>query len=79
MGVKFEDIIAENEIKARELFIANISHEMRTPLNAIFGFIHLLNKMEHPKKVEKYLATILSSSEMLLNIINDILSKKKHK
>ena len=68
---------AQQAAKAKSEFLANMSHEIRTPLNAIFGFLNLLQKMEHPPKVKKYLNTILSSSETLLSVINDILDFSK--
>ena len=68
---------AKEAAKAKSEFLANMSHEIRTPLNAIFGFLNLLKKIEHPAKVEKYLNIILKSSETLLSIINDVLDFSK--
>ncbi len=58
-------------------FLANMSHEIRTPLNGIIGFSNLLSKTSLTRKQEDYISTILSSSEGLLTIINDILDFAK--
>ena len=58
-------------------FLANMSHEIRTPLNGIIGFARLLEKnIKDPEQLE-YLNTITSSSDSLLNIINDVLDFSK--
>jgi len=58
-------------------FLANMSHEIRTPLNGIIGFIRLLMKSNLTSRQEDYSKTILSSSESLLSIINDVLDFAK--
>lgn len=58
-------------------FLSNMSHEIRTPLNGIIGFIRLLMKSNLTHKQEDYSKTILSSSESLLSIINDVLDFAK--
>ena len=60
-----------NQVKTE--FLANMSHEIRTPLNGIIGFARLLDKSNLTRKQEDYVATILSSSQGLLTIINDVL------
>jgi len=68
---------ANNSNKAKSRFLSTMSHEIRTPMNAIIGFIKILQKMEeNPTKI-KYLNTIDSSSNLLLNILNDILDINK--
>lgn len=60
-----------NQVKTE--FLANMSHEIRTPLNGIIGFARLLAKSNLTRKQEDYISTILSSSQGLLTIINDVL------
>lgn len=67
---------AANEAKSN--FLSNMSHDIRTPMNAIVGFSVLLNKdAEHPEKVREYTRKISASSQHLLNLINDILDMSK--
>ncbi len=60
-----------NQVKTE--FLANMSHEIRTPLNGIIGFARLLSRSTLTSKQEDYIATIMSSSQVLLTIINDVL------
>lgn len=60
-----------NQVKTE--FLANMSHEIRTPLNGIIGFARLLSRSNLTNKQEDYVATIMSSSQVLLTIINDVL------
>ena len=63
---------AANEAKTRFLF--NMSHDIRTPMNAIIGFSELLEKhIDNPKRVSDYVAKIKSSSSFLLSLINYVL------
>jgi len=59
--------------KAKERFLANISHEIRTPINGIAGMANLLSKNPSPEEQVTYLNAIKSASENLKVIINDIL------
>jgi PAS domain S-box-containing protein len=59
--------------KAKEQFLANISHEIRTPINGIAGIAGLLSKNQNAEEREMYLNAIRHSSENLKVIINDIL------
>lgn len=64
--------------EAKSNFLANMSHDIRTPMNAIVGFSVLLNKdAENPDKIREYTRKITSSSQHLLNLINDILDMSK--
>lgn len=59
--------------KAKEQFLANISHEIRTPINGIAGIAGLLSSNQNPEEREMYLSAIRHSAENLKVIINDIL------
>jgi PAS domain S-box-containing protein len=59
--------------KAKEQFLANISHEIRTPINGIAGMANLLGQGPSPEDRETYLNAIRHSAENLKVIINDIL------
>lgn len=59
--------------KAKEQFLANISHEIRTPINGIAGMASLLSQNPSPEERETYLNAIKHSAENLKVIINDIL------
>lgn len=59
-------------------FLANMSHDIRTPMNAIMGMTHLIEcEAESPEKVREYVKKIDFSSRHLLNIINDVLDMSK--
>lgn len=65
--------LAEESAKLKEEFIAGISHEMRTPMNAIYGMSNLLINTNLNEDQQGYIQSILQSSEVLLGVINDIL------
>ena len=65
---------AKNASEAKTRFLFNMSHDIRTPMNAIVGFSGLLEKnLQNEKKAKEYLGKIQSSSNLLLMIINQIL------
>ena len=65
---------AHQSEKARNMFFSSMSHDMRTPLNAIIGLSELaLHHLDSPEKTKDYLNKINISSKHLLNLINDIL------
>ncbi|SFV55782.1 multi-sensor hybrid histidine kinase [hydrothermal vent metagenome] len=76
---KLEDALREVELanRAKDNFFANISHELRTPMNAIMGFSHILLESQLDKKQYDYLNKIKLSGDILLNTINDILDFSK--
>ena len=70
--------IAEEANRAKSSFLSNMSHDIRTPMNAIVGFAALLARdAENPEKVREYTKKITSSSQHLLGLINDILDISK--
>ena len=65
---------ANRASKAKSTFLSNMSHDIRTPMNAIIGFTTLaLTHIDHAKQVEEYLKKIMTSGNHLLSLINDIL------
>lgn len=65
---------AEKANNAKTEFLSNMSHDIRTPMNAILGFARLMEKqVDNPAVVSDYLRKILFSGEYLLTIINNIL------
>lgn len=68
---------AENANQAKTNFLANISHEIMTPMNAIMGLNHLLSKTQLNEIQSTYTSKITTASQGLLNIINDILDYSK--
>ncbi len=70
--------IAEDANKAKSTFLSNMSHDIRTPMNAIIGFTTLaLANSTNTEKVKDYLGKILSSGNHLLSLINDILDMSR--
>ncbi|WP_372799016.1 response regulator, partial [Pontiella sp.] len=68
---------AEKANRAKSEFIANVSHEIHTPLNAITGTGYLLQRTPLSKKQQSYLERIQSASDTLLAVINDVLDYSK--
>lgn len=69
---------AKSANKAKSHFLSNMSHDIRTPMNAIIGFSVLLAKdAEKPEKVRDYTRKITASSHHLLSLINDVLDMSK--
>ncbi len=64
---------AENANKAKTDFLSNMSHDIRTPMNAIVGFTDIAMKRKPDKEVENCLKKIRQSSEYLMTLINDVL------
>jgi len=62
---------------AKTVFLSNMSHDIRTPLNAVIGFTKLAKESDDPVKIREYLDKIDSSSEHLLALINDVLEMSR--
>ena len=71
-------IAAEHANRAKTTFLNNMSHDIRTPMNAIVGFTALAaSHMDHPEQVKDYLQKITVSSQHLLSLINDVLDMSR--
>jgi signal transduction histidine kinase len=64
---------SEENAKKKSIFISNMSHEVKTPLNAICGFAELLINAEDHEEKQLYINVINDNKELLLNLVNDIL------
>lgn len=65
---------ANSANKAKSVFLSNMSHDMRTPMNAIMGFTNLaVSRIDDREKVKDYLYKIMSSGNHLLSLINNVL------
>lgn len=70
--------IARVANKSKSAFLSNMSHDIRTPMNAIVGLTTLLQRdVNNPKRVQEYAIKIATSSQHLLGLINDILDMSK--
>ena len=70
--------IAEKANKAKTDFLSNMSHDIRTPMNAIIGITTLMkNELHEPEKLAEHLGKLESSGQLLLGIINDILDMSR--
>lgn len=77
---KLQDALiqAEQASKAKTFFLSNMSHDIRTPMNAIIGFTSLaIRHMDDKNLLQDYLAKITTSGEHLLSLINDVLDMRR--
>ncbi|MFK8058163.1 MAG: ATP-binding protein, partial [Saprospiraceae bacterium] len=65
--------LSQRSAKMKEQFVASISHEMRTPMNAILGMSNILIQMDLEEEQHGLVNSIKQSSEILLGVVNDIL------
>ena len=69
---------AETANRAKSTFLSNMSHDIRTPMNAIIGFTTLaISNIDDKDRVKDYLAKALASSNHLLSLINDVLDMSR--
>ena len=69
---------ANRASKAKSIFLSNMSHDIRTPMNAIVGFTALaMTHIGHRDQVEEYLKKIMTSGSHLLSLINDVLDMSR--
>ena len=69
---------AETANRAKSAFLSNMSHDIRTPMNAIIGFTTLaISNIDDKDRVKDYLAKALASSNHLLSLINDVLDMSR--
>lgn len=75
--MKEAQLKAEEANQLKSAFLANMSHKIRTPLNAIVGFSNLLSMVEDKEEMLEYAGIIETNTELLLQLINDILDMSK--
>lgn len=69
---------AQAASNSKTMFLSNMSHDIRTPMNAVLGFTMLLDRdADNPDKVREYTKKIMASGQHLLSLINDILDVSK--
>ena len=69
---------AEQASRSKTQFLANMSHDIRTPMNGIIGMLNIADRyVDNPDEVKKYHQKIRMASEYLLSLINDILDMRK--
>ena len=70
--------VAQVANRAKSTFLSNMSHDIRTPMNAVVGFTTLaIANVSNPEKVKDYLEKILASGNHLLSLINDVLDMSR--
>lgn len=70
--------LAQNANEAKTIFLNNMSHDIRTPMNAIVGYTSLANEyIDDRERISDYLGKIQTSSNHLLNLINDVLDMSR--
>ncbi len=71
----FRDLLlVENEAKIKERLLANVSHEMRTPLNGLFALGEIMSATNLDPQQKEYLATMIKAGEELLELTNNLLN-----
>ena len=76
--LEIRKVEAEQSNKAKSTFLFNMSHDIRTPMNAIIGYVTLAKKeKDTPEQIKNYLTKIEASSDHLLSLINDIVEMSR--
>ena len=76
--MEVQKVEAEQSSRAKSTFLSNMSHDIRTPMNAIIGYTNLIRKEKNlPPKTVEYLEKIEASNQHLLALINDILDMSR--
>jgi signal transduction histidine kinase/ActR/RegA family two-component response regulator len=76
--MELQKVKAEESNRAKSTFLSNMSHDIRTPMNAIIGYINIAERDENdPEKIREYLGKIKISSHQLLALINDVLEMSR--
>lgn len=70
--------LVEESSRAKSMFLANISHEIRTPINAVLGFCHLLQRSRLEPRQRDHVAKLNDAGVSLLRLINDVLDFSKN-
>ncbi|MEM6536739.1 MAG: ATP-binding protein [Pseudomonadota bacterium] len=68
---------AQEAVRAKATFLANMSHEIRTPLNGLMGMAQILSTRDFSKRDRDCLDAIISSGDVLLAVVNDVLDISK--
>ncbi len=77
INIREANEMIKKSLQVKETFLTNISHELRTPINALVGFADLLKDTPLSDDQDRYITSIVSSAELLLRIINDLLDVAK--
>ena len=78
-NAEIEKAQAEESNRAKSTFLSNMSHDIRTPMNAIIGYTTLAEKEKNtPPQIAEYLTKIDESSHQLLSLINDVLDMSRY-
>ena len=78
-NAEIEKVQAEESNRAKSTFLSNMSHDIRTPMNAIIGYTALAEKeRDTPPQIAAYLQKIDTSSHQLLSLINDVLDMSRY-
>lgn len=77
MELDIQRLEAEERNKAKSSFLSSMSHDIRTPMNAIIGFTNLALQQDNNQRVQDYLTKISTSSNHLLSLINDVLDMSR--
>jgi signal transduction histidine kinase/ActR/RegA family two-component response regulator len=71
------ELEARNASRAKSEFLSHMSHEMRSPLNAVIGMINIATEEDDVQKIKNYLAKAGRASDHLMGVINDVLDMSK--